>query len=120
MPETSPAATGIPAAVQAQLQQLSNLNQQLAATAQQRAQFDAMKAESEQAVSALEALPDGAAVYRSVGSLLLADEKKAALERLKEDAETAGVRATRLQKQESALREQMTALQTKIQAALKQ
>jgi prefoldin beta subunit len=104
--------------VQQQLQQLQAANQQLQATAQQRAQFEAMKAESEQALAALEALPDDAPVYRSVGALLVQDSKKAAHERLKDDAETLEVRVARLQKQETALKEQLGALQAKIQAAL--
>lgn len=104
--------------VQQQLQTLQALNQQLQATAQQRAQFDAMRAESEQALGALQALPDDAPVYRSVGSLLVQDTKKDAHARLKDDAETMEVRVARLQKQETQLREQMTALQAKIQAAL--
>jgi prefoldin beta subunit len=103
---------------QQQLQQLQALNQQLQATMQQRAQYEAMKAESEQALAALEALPDEAPVYRSVGSLLVQDSKKAAHERLKDDAETLEVRVARMQKQEAALKEQLTGLQGKIQAAL--
>jgi prefoldin beta subunit len=103
---------------QQQLQQLQMLNQQLQATAQQRAQFEAMKAESEQALAALEALPDEAPVFRSVGALLVQDSKKAAHERLKEDAETLEVRVMRMQKQEATLKEQLTSLQGKIQAAL--
>jgi len=104
--------------VQQQLQQLQAMNQQLQMAAQQRQQFEAMKAESEQALSALEALPDEAPVFRSVGALLVQDTKKAAHDRLKDDAETLEVRVVRMQKQETQLREQMTALQAKIQAAL--
>ncbi|MCA1811844.1 MAG: prefoldin subunit beta [Halobacteriales archaeon] len=104
--------------VQQQLQQMQMLNQQLQATAQQRAQFEAMKAESEQALEALAALPDDAPVYRSVGALLVQDTKKAAHERLKDDAETLEVRVARMQKQEAALKEQLTGLQGKVQAAL--
>ena len=105
--------------MQQQLAQLQSLNGQLQQTMQQKAQFEAMRMESEQALEALTALPDGAAVYRSVGALLLKDEKKAALERLKEDAETMEVRVARLNKQESALKESMASLQAKLQAQLK-
>lgn len=106
--------------VQQQLANLQAMNQQLQATMQQRAQFEAMKAEAEQALEALSSLPDDAAVYRSVGALLMKDTKKAAHDRLKEDAETMEVRLSRVQKQESQLKESLQALQTKIQAALKQ
>lgn len=106
--------------LQAQLAQLQQLNQQLATTAQQRAQFEVVKAESEQALEALGGLAAGAAVYRSVGALLVQDTKEAAEARLKDDVETMGLRVTRLQKQEGELRSQMSALQQKLQAALKQ
>lgn len=105
--------------MQQQLAQLQSLNGQLQQTMQQKAQFEAMKMESEQALEALQALPDGATVYRSVGALLLKDEKAAALGRLKEDAETMEVRVNRLNKQESALKESMASLQAKLQASLK-
>jgi prefoldin beta subunit len=107
-------------AVQQQLAQFQAQNQQLQATAQQRVQFEAMKAEGEQALSALEALPDDAPVYRSVGALLVKEPaKKAAVDRLKEDQETLELRIARLQKQETALRESLAQLQQKLQGALK-
>ena len=107
-------------AMQQQLAQLQQQNAQLQATAQQRAQFEAMKAEGEQALAALEALPEDAPVYRSVGALLVKEPgKKSAVDRLKEDQETLEVRLARLQKQEGALRESMAALQQKLQGALK-
>lgn len=105
--------------MQQQLAQLQTLNAQLSQTMQQKAQFEAMKLESEQALDALGALADGAAVYRSVGALLLKDTKADAVARLKEDAETMEVRVNRLNKQESALKEQMASLQAKLQAQLK-
>lgn len=108
-------------AMQQQLAQLQAQNQQLQATAQQRAQFEAMKAEGEQALGALESLPDDAPVYRSVGALLVKEpSKSSAVDRLKEDQETLEIRIARLQKQEVALRESLTALQQKLQGALKQ
>ncbi|MEK6975683.1 MAG: prefoldin subunit beta [Candidatus Thermoplasmatota archaeon] len=105
--------------MQQQLANLQSLNGQLQQTMQQKAQFEAMKLESEQALDALQSLPDGAAVYRSVGALLLKDEKAAAVARLKEDAETMEIRVNRLVKQETSLKESMASLQAKLQASLK-
>src|SRR5688500_1115347 len=108
-------------AVQQQLAQLQQQNQQLQATAQQRAQFEAMKAEGEQALQALEAVADDAPVYRSVGAFLVREPGKApAVERLKEDQETLEIRIARLQKQETALRESLASQQQTLQGALKQ
>ncbi len=106
-------------ALQQQLANLQALNQQYQMAAQQRAQFESMKAESEQALEALTALPDDAPVYRSVGSLLVKEaSKKVAADRLKDDLETVEVRLGRMQKQESQIKQQMTDLQAKLQAAL--
>lgn len=105
--------------MQQQLTQLQSLNGQLQATMQQKAQFEAMKNESEQALEALAALADDATVYRSVGALLVKDTKTDAVARLKEDAETLEVRLVRLAKQETSLKETMTSLQAKLQASLK-
>lgn len=105
--------------MQQQLTQLQNLNGQLQATMQQKAQFEAMKNESEQALEALSSLADDATVYRSAGALLVKDSKTDATARLKEDAETLDVRLVRLSKQEASLKEAMAALQAKLQASLK-
>lgn len=107
-------------ALQQQLAQLQQQNQALQATAQQRAQFEAMKAEGEQALAALGSIADDAPVYRSVGAFLVKETgKQAAVDRLKEDQETLEIRIARLQKQEASLRESLTALQQKLQGALK-
>ncbi|MHB8633001.1 MAG: prefoldin subunit beta [Thermoplasmatota archaeon] len=113
------AETPISPQLQAQIQQLSNLNQQLQGTLQQRAQLEAMKSESEQAVAALEGVAADAPVYRSVGAILVRESsKEVALARLKEDLETLGVRLSRIGKQEASAKESLKALQAKIQAQL--
>lgn len=104
--------------LQQQLQTLQALNQNLQAAMQQRAQFEGMKAETEQALEAMAALDAGATVYRSVGAILVQDKKSDAETRLKDDAETLQLRVDRLQKQETQLKEQMGTLQQKLQAAM--
>ncbi len=70
-------------------------------------------------MEALAALPDDAPVYRSVGSLLVKEaSKKTAQDRIKDDLETLEIRLGRMQKQEAQVKQQMTDLQTKLQAAL--
>lgn len=105
--------------LQQQLANLQAMNQQLQATMQQRVQFEAMKAEADQALEALQQLADDAVVYRSVGALLVKDDKKAAQARLKDDAETLEVRLSRVGKQEAQLKESLQSLQQKLQASLK-
>lgn len=109
----------LPPEVQQQLLQLQNLSAQLQATGQQRLQMEALKAESDQAIEALEALPDDAPVYRNLGSLLVREPgKDAALKRLRDDQETLEVRIKRLRSQEDALRASAQSLQQKLQGLL--
>lgn len=104
--------------VQQQLQQLAQINQQLQSIMQQRMQMEAMKLEADEALDALGSLADDATVYRQVGAFMVQETKAVAHGRLADEVETLGLRLTRVQKQEAALREQAGPLQQKIQAAL--
>lgn len=104
--------------LQQQVQQLQQMSQQLQQVAGQRQQFEAIVAESEMAIEALEGLADDATVYRNVGSLLLQDAgKDAAIKRLKDEMETMEIRVKRVKGQEDELRKAIDALQEKLQAA---
>ncbi len=103
--------------LQQQVQQLQQMSQQLQQVAGQRQQFEAIVAESEMALEALEGLADGAAVYRNVGSLLVQDDKDAAGKRIADDMETMQVRIKRVKGQEEQLRKAIDDLQEKLQAA---
>lgn len=110
----------LPPEVQQQLMQLQNLSAQLQATAQQRLQMEALKAETDQAVEALDALPADAPVYRNLGSLLVKETgKDEAIKRLRDEQETLELRVKRLRSQEDALRASAQSLQQKIQGLLK-
>lgn len=113
-------AVELPPQLQDQLQQLTNLQQQLQVAQQQRAQIEFQVREAERALEELSRVEDGAPVYRSVGALLVRTEGKAAVQkRLQEEKETLEVRLTGYQKQEGRLKEKATELQSKVQAALK-
>ena len=103
--------------LQAQVQQLQQMSQQLQSVAGQRQQYESIMHESKRAIESLEALADGAAVYRNVGSLLVQDDKDAALTRLKDDLETMEIRVKRAKTQEEELKKSLEALQSKLQAA---
>ncbi len=104
--------------LQQQVQQLQQMSQQLQSITGQRQQFEALKAEAEMAIEALDGLDADAAVYRNVGSLLIQDASKdAALARLKDDLETMDIRIKRISGQEAELKKTLDALQVKLQAA---
>ncbi len=104
--------------LQAKIQHLQALSQQLQSIGQQRAQFEAMKAEAEQALEALGEVADDAQVFRSVGGLLLQDDKAAATTRLGDDVETMEVRVKRLRGQEEEVTKTLQSLQDELQQAL--
>ncbi len=103
--------------LQQQVQQLQQMSQQLQSVTGQRQQFEALQAEAEMAIEALEGLADDAAVYRNVGSMLIQDASKdAAMTRLKDDLETMEVRIKRVKAQEDELKKSVDAMQAKLQA----
>ncbi|MGB0652007.1 MAG: prefoldin subunit beta [Thermoplasmatota archaeon] len=107
--------------LQEQIRQLQSMQGQLQAAAQQRQQFEALKAENERALDALGDVADDAPVYRNVGSLLVQEAGKAAVEsRIKDDLETLEIRIKRLAGQEEQLRASASGLQAKLEAALMQ
>jgi len=105
------------AALQAKVQQLQAFSGQLQQVAQQRAQMEAMVAESKHAVQALQGLDADATVYRNIGSLLVQDTgRDAALARIQDDLETMEIRVKRAKDQETQLRERLDTLQKELQA----
>lgn len=117
-PVGAPMAETVPADIQEKIQRLQAAGQQLQALAQQRGQLDLMRSESERAHKALETLGEDAPVYRSVGALLLRDDRATALERLSDEKDTLEIRLKRLKQQEEHLAEQFEALQAEVQKAL--
>lgn len=111
----------LPPQIQNQLAQLQELQQQAQVVISQRQQLEAQVRELERTLDELKKLPADAPLYRSVGSLLARTPDRAALEaELADQKETATVRLESAKRQETRLRERMTALQTELQAALGQ
>lgn len=106
------------AELQAQVQQLQQLSQQLQQLTQQRMQMEAIQNENQRAAKELAELAEDAVVYRNVGSYLVRDAgRDAAVERLRDEAETMEVRVKRAKSQEEQLRKSLEQLQSRLQAA---
>jgi prefoldin beta subunit len=113
-------ATELPPKLQDQLAQLQGLQQQLQIAVQQRQQLEFQARDAERALDELGNVADDAAVYRSVGSLLIRTPGRDAVQKqLKDEVETLQVRLKTVEKQEARLKEKATELQSKLQAALK-
>ena len=111
----------LPPQIQNQLAQLQELQQQAQVVIQQRQQLEMQVRELDRTLEELAKLPKDAPLYRSVGSLLLRAPDREGLERdFQDQRETMTVRLESAKRQETRLRERVTALQTELQAALGQ
>lgn len=111
----------LPPQIQNQLAQLQELQNQASIVVQQRQQLEAQVREIERTLEELAKVAKDAPLYRSVGALLVRSTDREALERdLADQKETMTVRLESAKRQETRLRERVTALQTELQAALGQ
>ncbi len=104
--------------LQQQIQTLQGMGAQLQQLASQRQQMELMKSEQDRAAKVLQDLPEDAPVFRSVGSLMVGDNRNDALARLQDDGETLAIRLKRMKEQEEAMEEQFQQLQSQLQKAL--
>lgn len=112
-------AAEIPPHVQNQLVQLQQLREQAQVVIAQRQQLEAAASETERTVEALKKADPTANVYRGVGSVLVqVKDRDTLVKELEEEKETLDVRLQSAKRNETRLKERMTALQQEIQAAL--
>lgn len=109
----------LPAKVQNDIKQFQRLQQELAAVSQQRLQMDLKLRETKHTLEELKGLPEGTALYRPIGGLLVrAKDRQEVESMLTEDQETLEVRLKAVERQENNLKERYQTLQREISAAL--
>lgn len=109
----------LPPQIQNQLAQLQELQQQAQVVVSQRQQLESQVRELERTLEELAKVAPDAPLYRSIGSLLTKVADREGLQRdMAEQKETLEVRLESAKRQETRLRERLTALQTELQAAL--
>lgn len=109
----------LPPQIQNQLAQFQELQQQAQVVVSQRQQLEAQVRELDRTLDELQKLPKEQALYRSVGALLTKVADREQLEKdMTDQKETMEVRLESAKRQETRLRERLTALQTELQAAL--
>lgn len=109
----------LPPQIQNQLAQLQELQQQAQVVVSQRSQLDVQVREIERTLEELAKVAADAPLYRSVGSLLVrVKDRDSLVTELTDQKETLTVRLESAKRQETRLRERVTALQTELQAAL--
>jgi prefoldin beta subunit len=110
----------LPAKLQNDLRQFQRLQQDLTVVDQQRQQIDLRLRETAHTLEELQALPDDAVIYRSVGTLLVRAKGKAEVaETLGEEKETLEVRLKALERQVNHLKERYQTMQQELSQALK-
>lgn len=109
----------LPPAIQNQLAQLQELQNQAQIVVQQRQQLELQVRELERTLEELARVEKDAPLYKSVGNLFVRASDREGIERdLTDQKETMTVRLESAKRQETRLRERLTALQTELQAAL--
>lgn len=109
----------LPPNVQERVLRLQQLQQTLQKVLAQKQQVERELTEIEQAKTELKKVADDAVIYKSVGSLLMKDQKEEVSADLDEREELLNTRTEVLERQEERLRGQLKKLQTKIQEELK-
>jgi prefoldin beta subunit len=104
--------------VQNQVAMLQQVQQQLQTILSQKAQYEMAAREAKRAQEEIKDLPDDAAMYMSVGSVMMQKKKDTMNTKLGEKVETLELRIKSLEKQEKMLHGKFEQLQAQIKAAL--
>ena len=105
--------------MQGKIMQFQQIQQQVQVIAQQRYQIDMQVTEIDKTLEELAKLKKGAAIYKSVGTILVkCDDKEGLRTELEEKKETLGIRTKTLTNQEKTLREMHQNLQKELTEAL--
>lgn len=113
-------STELPPQVQNQIAQLQQLQQQAQALLSQKSQIEMMIRETESAVKELEASPEGAVIYKSVGEVLFKADRAKLIEEFNEKKEVLDLRLKTLAKQEERIQKRFTQLQDQLKVSLGQ
>ncbi len=99
--------------------QYQQAQQHAQALASQRKQLELLRLETQKALEALDKTPQEAAVYRTVGPLLLRANREELRKELEEERETLEIRIKTLERQEERVTERLRELEQKLEELLK-
>ena len=109
----------LPPQMREQLLRLQQLQRTLEVVVSQKTQLEYEFSEIERALDELEKMDDKAAVYKSVGSLLVSSNRQKIIDELRDRKEIVNTRVTVLTRQEGSTRKKLTELQNRLQEQLK-
>lgn len=102
-----------------QLAQFQQTQQQAQVLMAQRQQLELLLRETERALEELEKLQEGAAVYKSIGTILVKAERDDLKKSLGEQKETLDLRIKTLERQEERVVQRLQEMRGKLEEALK-
>ena len=108
----------IPPKVQNQINMLQQLQQQLQTVLNQKNQYELAAQEARRAVEELTDASDDAAVYMTIGTIVVQKPRSEVIEKLQEKSETFDVRIKSIERQEKSLQEKFEKLQAQVRSAL--
>lgn len=108
----------IPPKVQNQVNMLQQLQQQLQTVVSQKNQYELAAQEARRAVEEISDAPADAAVYMTVGTIVIEKPREQVLTKLQEKTETFEVRIKSIERQEKVLQEKFEKLQAQVRQAL--
>ena len=104
----------IPPQIQQQLAMFQQIQQQLQQVSSQKMQYEMTLRETKRAVEELEAVKDDAAVFSSIGSIMIQKDKETVKKELTDKADSLELRISSLDKQEKAMAQKASQLQKQI------
>ncbi|KQC09170.1 MAG: prefoldin subunit beta [Methanolinea sp. SDB] len=104
--------------IQNQINMLQQMQQQMQTIGSQKAQYEMAVREAKRASEELNDVSDDAAVFMSVGTVMMQKKKDAVLKNLEEKVETLGLRIKSLEKQETMLQGKFEQLQAQVKQSL--
>jgi len=102
-----------------QVAQFQQIQQQAQALMAQKQQLELILKETEKAIEELDKLQEDAAVYKSVGSILVKADHAAVKKELTDDKETLDLRIKTIERQEERVVTRLREMRDKLQEALK-
>ena len=111
--------SSLPPQLREQLLRLQQLQRTMEVVVSQKTQLEFEFSDIERALGELEKMDDKAAVYKSVGSLLVSSSRQKVINELRDRKEIVNTRVTVLARQEERTRKKLAELQKRLEKQLK-
>lgn len=108
----------IPPKVQNQIAMLQQMQQQMQNVLSQKTQYEMAVREANRALEEVKDLPEGRALYMTIGTVMVEKDRETVTGVLNEKVETLEIRIKSLEKQEKMLQEKFEQLQAQVKQAI--